>query len=207
MNNNENDGCGFVPVMLVFFVLIPIMCVQNAYRKVRHVVVSTRIQHEEITLLALEEKNYKGIDATGCRGHLSTDPVATMDNGRRALHTVDRDYRLPEPWVTPKFVWVRKYDDGDVSYNAVYDVFRTSAQVQQWVDLHKYLGEFHFSLIKVNDNRFRHHYANATVPQYYKNDSQIRTVIFTDRYVVIETEVLDKQHEDELFQIYEGVAQ
>jgi hypothetical protein len=121
---------------------------------------------------------------------------------------VDEDYRLPEPWVTPKFVWVRKYDDGDVSYNAVYGVFRTPEQVEQWADAHNYSGEFRFSLIKVKDDPARDDpYAHATVPQYSSTQSQIKAVIFTNRYVVIETEVFDKHHEDELFQIYKGVTQ
>lgn len=211
MDENEHEmsgGCAFILCLLLFCVILPITCVQKAYRKGRHVVVSTRMQNEDIILVALEEKNWQAIDATGCRGHLSPNPVATMDRGRRALHTVDEDYRLPEPWVTPKFVWVRKYDDGDVSYNAVYGVFHTPAQTQQWMDAHNYAGEFRFSLIKVKDDHVRDDpYAHATVPQYFSTQSQIRTVIFTNRYVIIETEVFDKHHEDELFQIYKGVAQ
>jgi len=209
VERERQSGCAsFVLVMLLLFVVLPITCIQKAYRKGRHVVVSSQLQEEDVLFVALEEANHRAIDATGCQGHLSPNPVATMDRGRRSLYAVDQGYRLPEPWVTPKYVWVRKYDDGDVSHNAVYDVFRTPSQVQQWADANNYAGEFEFALIKVKDDTASDDpYANVTVPHYHGAQSQIKTAIFTSRYAIIGTGVFERHTEDELFQIYRGVAQ
>lgn len=209
MNHESKQDSGFPFLFFLFLIVfIPFLCVQKMYRKGRHAVVSTRLQHDDITLIALEEGNYVAIDATGCQGHLSPNPVATMDGGRRALYVVDQGYRLSEPWVTPKYVWVRKYDDGDVSHNAVYGVFRTPSQVQQWVDAHGYKGEFNFGLIKVREGPSPDEpYANANMPHYYNAQSQIETVIFTNRYAIIDSEVFESHIKNELLQIYNGVAQ
>jgi hypothetical protein len=220
MDRPEDSGRSWftqwVTAMFVIFVIIPFALISKAVYQARTTVVSFQLGEDDIAFIALEENSWDGIDATGCRGHLSPDPIAVMDKGERALYTVVSDYRLPEPWVTPKYVWVRKYEDGYLSHNAVYDVFRTPEQVQEWAETHGYRrlggGEFEFSLLKLEeekpDKESDRPFARVRVPYYHKDRSIIGTVIFTHgaRYAVRDGEVRESTMDDESFQIYERVA-
>lgn len=215
-NHDLQRGCAFyVTAFFVVLVVLPTMCIQKAVHQAKTIKADFNLRESEIELVAVEEKyafvrsQPDGLSAVACLGHLAAQPLADVDG--RTLHAVRPEYRAPDPWPTPQYVWVRRYEDGDAAYRAVYTVFRTRSQVEQWVRQNGYEGQFQFSLFTVvKEQHNSDAYAVVNYPSYHKwaCPSTLQTVIFTRaaKYAVVDGEARPSGPNDEMYSLYRRLA-
>lgn len=202
-------------VAFIFLVVLPTMCVEKAVHKAETVIAEFDLRENDIEFVAIEERyaylvsqsDTDGLSAVACLGHLAPEPLAVVDG--QSLYAVEPNYRAPDPWPTPRYVWVRRYEDGDVAYRAVYAVFRSRKQVEEWTKDNGYEGHFQFSLaFVVKERKADQPYAIVNSPCYRKGHSTLQFVIFTlgAKYAVTDEQARPSGPDDEMYSLYRRLA-